>query len=284
MKLPPVKTKTAVITGCSSGIGRAAAEQMRANGWRVIATARKPDDVSMLEKLGFEAVSLDMADDASVWHAAEKIKALLGDGIGALVNNAGFGQVGAIEDLSRDMMNYQFQVNVIGMQHLTNLLLPAMRTQGYGRIINISSVLGRISMPYLGIYSASKFAMESMSDALRVELAGSGIGVIIIEPGPIKTAFGENASAHAGKTLNAATTPHRAFYERELVRRAQQRNKPEFMALPPEAVAKKILRAAEHPRPRRRYTVTVHARAGDLLARFAPAALLDAILARRVGK
>lgn len=284
MKVSNVNVKTAVVTGCSSGIGLATAGLLKSRGWRVIASARKPEDLAMLNGRGFETVEIDMANEDSVVRAAASIKSMLSEGIGVVVNNAGFGQVGAIEDLSRDMMSYQFQVNVIGMQHLTNLLLPVMRAQGFGRIINISSVLGRITMPYLGIYAASKYAMESISDALRVELHGSGIGVIIIEPGPIKTAFGENAAGHAGKTLRPVSTAHFAFYQRELERRAKQTEKPEFMALPPEAVAEKILHAAVSSRPRRRYQVTVHAYAGALMARFAPPALIDWIMARRIGR
>ncbi len=282
MKFPSVTTKTAVITGCSTGIGLATAELFRQRGWRVIPTARKPQDLEMLSGRGFEPVELDIADAASTENAARMIRERLGDdGIGVLVNNAGFGQVGAMEDLSREMLTYQFEVNVIGMQHLTNLLLPEMRRQGFGRIINISSVLGRVSLPFLGIYSASKFAMEAMSDAMRVELRGSGIAVSIIEPGPITTAFGENAAARAMATLEARDTPHRAHYEREIKRREVTSLKKAPFALPPEAVARKILHAAESARPCRRYCVTFPAYVGSLMARFVPAALLDAIMSRQ---
>ncbi len=281
MIFPPVSIKTAVVTGCSTGIGLASAEAFKARGWRVVATARKADDLAMLKHRGFQTVALDIADAASVSDAAAQLGRLLPEGVGALVNNAGFGQVGAMEDLTRDMMNYQFQVNVIGLQHLTNLLLPGMRAQASGRIINISSVLGRITLPYLGIYSASKYALEAMSDALRVELRGSGIAVSIIEPGPIKTSFGENAARHAEKTIDPAATPHREHYRRELDRRA---NHTEPFALPPESVAKKILHAAESRSPRRRYQVTIHAYAGALMARLAPAALIDWIMAGRARK
>lgn len=281
MKFPEVKMKTAVITGCSSGIGLAAADMMKAHGWRVIATARKPADLEMLAGRGLETLELDVADESSVICAARQIKQTLREGVGVLVNNAGFGQVGAIEDLTRASMLHQFQVNVFGLQHLTNLLLPDMRAQGFGRVINISSVLGRLTLPYLGIYSASKYAVESISDALRIELHGSGIAVSIIEPGPIVTAFGENAARHAERTINPATTAHSRFYKRELERRANQAKTPEPFALPPSAVARKIIHAAESPRPRRRYQVTFPAYAGVIMSRLAPAALIDWIMAKR---
>ena len=284
MKFPDVKNKTAVVTGCSTGIGRATAAHLRAHGWRVIATARKPDDVNALTAAGFETIALDIADAASVVDAATRIADLVPGGPGALVNNAGFGQVGAIEDLSRAVMTYQFEVNVFGLQHFTNLLLPSMRRQGCGRIVNISSVLGRITLPYLGIYSASKYAVEAISDALRVELLGSGIAVSIVEPGPITTRFGENAARRASGIIDPNQTAHGEHYTQELNRRSQQTGKPEPFALPPDAVARKIRHALESPRPRRRYPVTIHAYAGAFMARFAPAALIDRIMAIRAGK
>lgn len=284
MKFPYVKNKTAVVTGCSTGIGRATADHLRAHGWRVIATARKPDDVNALTDAGFETIAIDIAREDSVVDAAARIAELVPGGPGALVNNAGFGQVGAIEDLSRETMAYQFEVNVFGLQHFTNLLLPSMRRQGAGRIVNISSVLGRITLPYLGIYSASKYALESISDALRVELRGTGIAVSIVEPGPITTRFGENAARHATGTIAPDQTAHRAHYAKELERRSQQTEKPEPFALPPEAVAEKIRHALESPRPRRRYPVTIHAHAGAFMARFAPAAVIDWIMALKTGR
>ena len=281
MKVAPVTVKTVIVTGCSTGIGLATAHLLRERGWRVIATARKASDLERLRDDGFETAALDLADEASVNAAAEDLIGRLPEGLGALVNNAGFGQVGAIEDLSRRLMAYQFEVNVIGLQHFTNRLLPVMRRGRAGRIVNISSVLGRVTLPYLGIYSASKYALEAISDALRVELRGTGIGVSIIEPGPITTAFGDNAARHARSTLEPATLHHRAYYEQELQRRAGATVRAESLALPPEAVARKILHALEHPRPRRRYQVTLPAYAGALLARLAPASLIDWIMAHR---
>lgn len=280
----PVNYKNAVVTGCSTGIGLATARLLRSSGWNVIPTARKPSDLDMLAREGFRAVAFDAADPQSAATAAETILAMFQGKIGAIVNNAGFGQVGAIEDLSRELMDYQFQVNVIGLQDLTNRLIPAMREQGCGRIVNISSVLGRITIPYLGIYSASKFALEAMSDALRIELHGTGIGVSLVEPGPISTAFGENAARRAHSTIPSSSTPHLGFYKKESERRAKLKDKPEIGTLPPEAVAKKIRHALESRHPKRRYKVTILAYVGAMLARFAPHALTDFIGIRRMQK
>jgi len=284
MRYPDVVHKNAIVTGCSTGIGLATAQRLRDCGWNVIATARKAEDLAMLEREGFRAVPFDAGDPRSTEHAASEILSIFQGHIGALVNNAGFGQVGAMEDLTRSLMDYQFQVNVIGLQDLTNRLIPAMRRDGCGRIVNISSVLGRITIPYLGIYSASKFALEAMSDALRVELHGSGIGVSLIEPGPISTAFGENAARRAASTIQPDSTPHVNFYRKEVERRANLKQKPEIGTLPPEAVAEKIRHALESRHPERRYKVTILAYAGAMLARFAPDSLLDWIARSRMNK
>lgn len=283
MHAPPVKDRNVVITGCSTGIGRAAAELMRSAGWRVIATARKTEDVQSLEAAGFIAVPLDVADADSVARAATVILEKVDGRVGTLVNNAGFGQVGALEDLSRAALEYQFQVNVIGLQDLTNRLLPAMRRQGCGRIVNISSVLGRVSLPFMGAYSATKFAVEAISDAMRVELRGSGIAVSLVEPGPIATAFRENVAARGHATLDPSTVHHRAYYERELKRRAEQNRRPDPFTQPPEAVARKIRHALESARPKTRYKVTFPAYLGAALARLAPDWIIDAMMGKQVG-
>jgi short-subunit dehydrogenase len=196
------------------------------------------------------------------------------------VNNAGFGQPGAMEDLSRGAMRYQFEVNVFGLQELANLCLPVMRRQGWGRIVNVSSVLGRMPLPYVGIYCASKYAVEAMSDTLRIELRGTGIAVAIVEPGPIDTAFRIASMAMGRANLGSLTaTAHEDYYRRQDEAHAQGRKKPsQAFTAPPEAVAKKILHALQSSRPRRRYPVTFPAHLGLWLSRFAPAALLDRLL------
>lgn len=284
MSFPHITNKTAVVTGCSTGIGLATAELLKAHGWRVAATARKPSDVDMLSAKGFEGIPMDVADPESVEHAVGKLLQVFDGQIGALVNNAGFGQVGAVEDLSRELLRYQFEVNVVGMQDVTNRLIPAMRRQGAGRIVNISSVLGRVSLPFMGAYSASKFAMEALSDALRVELRGTGIAVSLVEPGPIATAFRENAASRAKQTLDPSETKHADYYHKEIKRREMQNLNPDPFTLGPDAVAKKVLHAITSPRPKTRYKVTIPAYGGALLARFAPDQVIDWIMARQASK
>lgn len=283
MKANPVRSRSVLITGCSSGIGRAAARLLREKGWTVWPTARKPGDLEDLRRQGFDPISLDMADSASVQQAAAAALQRGEGPVGALVNNAGFGQPGAIEDLSRDVMRAQFEVNVLGLQELTNLLIPAFRKQGYGRIVNISSVLGKISIPFMGMYAASKHALEAMSDSLRVELWNSGVAVSIIEPGPIETAFRKNAFERGRDTLDLARTSFATEYEsqaRQKVARGFKSADP-FTA-GPEAVARVIQHALESRHPRARYPVTLTARVGIGIGRWLPAWLTDRLLSLRL--
>ncbi len=286
MKRPHVQTRNLVITGCSSGIGRATANWMKDRGWRVAATARKDEDIARLRDSGFETIHLDVADPASVDAAAEAITTLFDGVIGGVVSNAAYGQSGAIEDLTRSALADQFEVNVIGMQDFANRFIPAMRKQGWGRIVNISSVLGRVSMPYIGAYAATKFAMEALTDALRVEVTGSGIGVSLVEPGPIATEFRKTAVRMARSNLDIQSGRHADYYREEIERREGASMTPRRFTRPPEAVAEKICHALESSRPKRRYKVTPHAYAGAFMSRFAPPALLDraAAMMVRTGK
>lgn len=284
MNLPPVQSRSVLVTGCSSGIGLATARMLRDRGWQVLPTARKAADLDMLRADGFAPLTLDLADADSVNRASAEALERLGGQLGGLVNNAGFGQAGAVEDLTRELLRYQFEANLIGMQDFANRFIPLFRKQGWGRIVNISSVLGRITIPFNGAYSATKYAMESLSDALRIELTGSGIGVSIVEPGPIVSAFRRNAAARAQEVLEGAETRHRAFYEHEIKRRLHQIKKPDTFTKPPEAVAEKIVHALESHRPRRRYCVTIPAYLGAFMARFMPAAVLDWAMSRRLPK
>ena len=285
MKAPHIAVRTVLITGCSSGIGRATADLLRGRGWTVWPTARTGKDLADLRAAGFEPVELDLADSESVQRAAAEVVRRGAAGLGGLVNNAGFGQPGAVEDVSREAMRRQFEVNVFGLQELTNALAPVFRRQGYGRIVNVSSVLGRIVIPFMGVYAASKFAVEALSDALRVELRGSGVAVSLVEPGPIETAFRRNAFERGCETLDPDRARFASVYESEGRRRIERefRSSDPFTA-PPEAVARVILHALESRRPRRRYPVTLPARAGVLLARWLPAAWVDGLLARRMPK
>lgn len=275
MKRPPVLEKNVLITGCSSGIGLATARHLRQHGWNVLPTARKPEDLSMLRGEGFAPVRLDVTDEKSVTDAAAQALQALGGNIGALVNNAGFGQPGAAEDLTRELLAHQMNVNFIGMHDLTTRIIPSMRTQGCGRIVNVSSVLGRIIIPFHGAYCASKFAMEALTDAMRVELWNTGIGVTLVEPGPIISDFRQNAADRTRATMVGTGRRFEKLYEDEIRRRENQQKKPRPFTLPPEAVAEKILHALESPAPKRRYRVTVQAHLGYWAARLAPEWFVD---------
>jgi len=284
MKFPTIDNRSVLVTGCSSGIGLAAAELLRSKGWRVFPTARKVADLDALKQSGFDAIKLDMASSESVRLAAEWVLSKNGGKLGAVVNNAGFGMPGAIEDLSRDAMRDQFEVNLFGLQELTNQLIPVFRKQGHGRIVNISSVVGRMSLPFMGIYSASKFALEAVSDALRVELSQDRIAVCLVEPGPIRTSFSTNCAGQGEKKLNAAGSRFGGAYKQYFEKRRNGGMSEDRFRLPPEAVAQKILHALESPHPKIRYCVTLPAYLGSFAARFVPAALLDRAMISHVKK
>ncbi|MCX6996246.1 MAG: SDR family NAD(P)-dependent oxidoreductase [Kiritimatiellaeota bacterium] len=281
MIFPRVESRSVLITGCSTGIGLATARLLRERGWRVIPTARKPAHLDQLRAEGFSPIALDMADSGAVGAAADAALQLADGRPGALVNNAGYGQPGALEDLSRAAMRHQFEVNVLGLQDLTNRFIPLFRRQGFGRIVNISSVLGRIPLPLMGIYVASKYAVEGLSDTLRVELRGSGVAVAIVEPGPIATDFGPTAAAYGWKHLTGAQSPFAELYRKMAAGERAPKTRDRFTA-PPAAVAEKIRHALESPRPRRRYPVTPVAWAGALLRRLAPDALVDRLVSGRL--
>ena len=282
MRLPPPSEKTVLITGCSTGIGAATALFLKGRGWTVFPTARKEDDLDRLRSEGFHPIRMDMADAESVAAGADEVLERTGGQLDALVNNAGFAQSGAIEDIQGRHLRHQFEVNVFGLQDLTNRLIPLFRKQGHGRIVHISSVVGRISIPFLGAYSASKFAVEALADAQRVELRGSGVGVILIEPGPIITEFRRTAARHAKESLDWVSSRNSEFYAKELQRRESAPKKENWINKTPEDVAVKIAHALESPRPRRRYPITLPARLGECVRRFVPAAWSDGILARKL--
>jgi NAD(P)-dependent dehydrogenase (short-subunit alcohol dehydrogenase family) len=234
----------------------------------------------MLRADGFDPISLDVADPGSVADAVRVALGLCGGRLGGLVNNAGYAQFGAVEDLSREALRRQFETNVFGMQELTNLLTPTFREQGWGRIVNVSSVYGRIAAPLVGAYCASKYAMEALSDSMRIELRGSGVAVSLIEPGPIVTEFRRNAASRSADHLALEQGRFGQKYARSFRRAQEKGNEPKPFSAPPEAVAKRVLHALSSPRPRRRYCVTLPAYAVAVARRVAPDALLDALLAK----
>jgi NAD(P)-dependent dehydrogenase (short-subunit alcohol dehydrogenase family) len=269
-----MSARTILITGCSSGIGLASARVMKARGWHVIATARRDDDLAMLRaELGVDAVHVEMSDPASVAACAERALTISGGRIDALFNNAAYGQVGAIEDLPGEALRRQFEVNLFAQHDLTRRILPVMRRQGHGRIVQCSSVLGLVAAPFRGAYCASKFAMEALSDSLRIELKGSGVHVSLIEPGPIRTRFVEHALANFVATIDIAASPHRALYEARLARMEQGGN--DAFKLEPEAVAEKLVHAVESARPKMRYYVTKPTYFAAALKRVAPQRTID---------
>lgn len=266
-----------LITGCSSGIGLCVAEGLAARGYRVFATARKEQDVALLQAKGLEALCLDLDDSASIHAAVDEVLARTGGTLYALFNNAGYGQPGAVEDLSRATLRAQFETNLFGMLELTNRVLPVMRKQGEGRILQNSSVLGYIALSYRGAYNASKYAIEGISDTLRLELRGSNIHVCLIEPGPIKSRFRANAFAMYQQHIDKTLSFHRAKYE-AMERRLQKPGPAAPFTLGPEAVLAKVIHALENARPKVRYRVTQPAYFFAYAKRLLPQSWLDRIL------
>jgi NAD(P)-dependent dehydrogenase (short-subunit alcohol dehydrogenase family) len=269
--------KAVLITGCSSGIGRCVARGLKARGYRVFASSRRAEDVEALKNEGFESVRLDLADSDSICNAVEEVLGATGGRLYALFNNGAYGQPGAVEDLLRGVLREQFETNVFGAHELTNLIIPVMRGQGEGRIIQNSSVLGFVAMPFRGAYNASKYALEGLSDTLRLELAGSNIHVSLIEPGPIRSKFRENAFRMYKKNIEPETSFHGDKYRAMEERLLKERPAAPF-TLGPEAVLKRVIHALEAERPKPRYYVTVPTHMFGILKRILPTRMLDVLL------
>ena len=272
-------TRTVLISGCSSGIGLTAATTLKARGWRVLATARKAEDLARLEKeIGVEEFEMELSDIASINRCADAVLEKTGGKLDALYNNAAYGIVGAMEDISGEVLRKHLDVNVVGTHELTRRIVPVMRAQGHGRIVTCSSVLGLVSGPYRGAYAASKFAVEAMTDALRYELGGTGIFVSLLEPGPIKSQFLPSTLANFGATIDMAHSPHKAQYEKRLA--AMATDSSSMLKLGPEAVVKSLVHALESPRPKVRYRISPHTYAIAMMRRVLPGRVLDTLLAR----
>ncbi|MBN2702371.1 MAG: SDR family NAD(P)-dependent oxidoreductase [Methylothermaceae bacterium] len=277
MSNPPVNT--ILITGCSSGIGYVTAQGLKERGYQVFASARKSEDVERLKAEGFEAVQLDLDDSASIQAAVTEVLERTGGTLDALFNNGAWGQVGAVEDLSRDVLRAEFETNLFGTHELTNTVLPIMRRQGHGRILYNSSVLGLIALPYRGAYNASKFALEGLVDTLRLELSGTRIYPVLIEPGPILTKFRDNAYRKFKENIDPEPSPYREVY-RKMEEKLTTDGPVVPFTLPPEAVLQKVIYALESPRPKIRYYVTVPTYLFGFLKRVLPLRALDWILRR----
>lgn len=269
--------KIVLISGCSSGIGYAVAHGLRADGWRVFATARDIEDVDALQAEGFDSFVLDVADSDSIAAGVARLLAQTDGRLDALFNNAGFGLPGAVEDLSRAAMRHQFETNVFGSIELTNALLPVMRKQGQGRVIFNSSILGFAAMPYRGAYNASKFALEGFADTLRQELHGSGVQVVLVEPGPISSRFRANAQAQFEQWVGGAGSFHEPAYQAMRARLVKEGPASPF-TLSPDAVLLAVRKALQARRPAARYRVTLPTRAFWYLKRLLPTCLLDRML------
>ncbi|MDO8938738.1 MAG: SDR family oxidoreductase [Methylicorpusculum sp.] len=269
--------KTILITGCSTGIGYITATQLKMRGHRVFTSARKQEDVDRLIKEGFESVRLDLADSQSIQEAIDQIIVMTNGKLDALFNNGAFGQPGAVEDLSREVLREQFETNLFGTHELTNLVIPLMRKQNSGRIIYNSSVLGLVAMTYRGAYNASKFALEGLADTLRLELHGTGIYLSIIEPGPILSDFRKNAFILYKKNIDISKSFHQNTYLK-MEARLQKEGPAVPFTLPAEAVSEKVIHALESKRPKLRYYVTFPTYLFAFLKRVLPISWLDALL------
>src|SRR5215203_295238 len=269
-------SKAVLITGCSSGIGWATAERLARRGWTVYATARKVQAISPLEESGCRLLPLDVTDENSMRRAVEEVERQEG-AVGVLVNNAGYSQSGAVEAVPMDKVRGQFETNVFGLVRMCQLVLPGMRRQGYGRIVNLSSMGGKLTFPGAGHYHATKHAVEAISDALRFEVEGFGVKVSVIEPGLIRTGF---AHAAIGSMDGSEDGPYAGFDE--AVARATtenyERGPISRLSGEPEAVAETIERALSARSPRSRYAVTPSAHLFLGLRRLLPDRAWDAVL------
>lgn len=274
-------TKHVLVTGCSTGIGRVVAKGLRDHGYQVIATARQEEDVEDLKALGLDALLLELRDTRSIQRLMDVVGERAGGSLYGLVNNAAYAQPGAIEDLRREVLRDQFEVNVFGTQELTNRVIPLMRDRQEGRIVHVGSILGRVAMAYRGAYSSSKYALEGLADAQRQELGGSGIFVSLIEPGPIQSQFRDNALSAFDKNIVLTGSAHRGQYD-HLSRELRNGNAIPF-AKGPDAVLKRVLQALESPNPKARYYVTTPAYFLAGLKRLIPTRWMDRILARAAG-
>ncbi len=270
------KRKTIIVTGCSTGIGAHCARALQADGWRVFATVRTEADRESLETNGIESFLMDYRDTGSIRQLVDNVLERTGGTLDALFNNGAYGQAGAVEDLPIEALREQFETNVFGWHELTRLVIPAMRAQGEGRIVQCSSILGIVPYRWRGAYNASKFALEGLSLTLRMELAGSGIHVSLIEPGPIESRFVANALTHIEKNIDIANSVHAKEYEKQLARlRGETRSKGK---LGPEAVYDVLKHALTAPRPKPHYPVTRPAKLGIALKKLLPASIFLKII------
>ena len=271
------KIRTVLITGCSSGIGLCLAHGLRSAGYHVFATTRKEEDVTKLKKLGFDAFLLDLASSKSIKAAIYELYQKT-DSLYALINNGAYGQAGALEDISREALEKQFQANVFGWHELTNLVLPSMKEKNKGRVIYISSVLGFVAMPFRGPYVASKFAIEGLVNTLRLELKKTKIKLSLIQPGPIESKFRHNAFLAFKENVDSSKSDYKREYKIMIERLNSDKNVQ--FTLAPEAVLRCVLHALESKVPKNHYRVTFPTKLFAFLCRILPSSWMDNILSR----
>lgn len=275
--MPP---RSILITGCSSGIGLDAARGLKARGWSVFATCRQEADCERLRGEGLESFQLDYADEASIAEAVAETLRRTGGTLDALFNNGAFACPGLVEDLPRGALREIFETNLFGYHDLARRVIPVMRAQGHGRIVNCSSVLGLVGMRFRGAYVATKFAMEGLTDVMRIELQSSGIEVILIEPGPIATKIRENAIRHFEKWIDWENSAQADLYRRLRGRLYDKKVRKDAFELEPSAVTAKLVRALEARRPKARYYVTTPTYLMAFARRALPTGALDWLIAR----
>jgi NAD(P)-dependent dehydrogenase (short-subunit alcohol dehydrogenase family) len=267
-----------LVTGCSSGIGRHAAFALQQRGYQVIASARSERDVESLQAQGLrQVIQLDLCDSQSIQSAVKQAQQISGGKLSALFNNGAYGQPGAVEDLSRDILRQQFEANFFGTVELTNLLIPDFLKQPDARIVQNSSVLGFVAMKFRGAYNASKFALEGITDTMRLELAGTSIKVVLIEPGAIETQFRANALAAFDSGIDRQNSRFKTTYEKMLERLSADKSTAPF-TLGPEAVTRELIRALESRNPKVRYRVTKATKILAVMHRLLPTRWLDGIV------
>ena len=270
--------KSILITGCSSGIGYDAAHGLAKRGWRVFATCRKEDDCARLRGEGLDSFLLDYDSPASIDTALTTALERTGGTLDALYNNGAFAVPGAVEDLPREALRAVFETNLFGYHDLTQKVIPVMRAQGHGRIVNCSSVLGLVTLKWRGAYVASKFALEGLTDTLRLEMAETPIQVILIEPGPITSSIRANSIPGFERWINWEASPRAEQYRKSLLERLYEDRGPDQFELPAAAVTQKLIHALEAPRPHPRYFVTTPTYLMNICRRVLPTRLLDRVL------
>lgn len=273
--------KSVLITGCSSGIGYDAAHGLKARGWRVFAACRKQADCERLIAEGFESPLIDYQDEASITSGLAEVLTATGGTLDALFNNGAFGCPGAVEDLPSGALREIFEANFFGWHELTRQVLPIMRAQGHGRVVQCSSVLGFITLRMRGAYNATKFALEGLTDTLRVEMRGTGIDIILIEPGPVTSKIRVNSIPQFEKWIDWENSPRVEQYRKVVMKRLYDHDgSKDTFELPASAVTAKLIHALESRRPRPRYYVTTPTYVMGALRRILPTRALDWVLAR----